>query len=137
MYFNPPFALLKDGRHRSIAFAEVRLEQKDGMQESAHQADARGDGESPNPLVAFDEQALIDELQRRQRLVTVWSSDDFEFIGNEDPQADHLSDDELQQVQQQAFKACRDSLESVTTARGCDFLQAWWSEHREAMLPRR
>lgn len=87
-------------------------------------------------LAGLDDQALINELQRRGGLVTVWSPDDFEFIGNEDSAADALTDEELAQVQQKAFVACSRALEDVTVARGNEFLQDWWDRNRDSVLPR-
>ena len=86
-------------------------------------------------LSGLDDQLLIDELQRRGRLVSVWSLNDFEFIGDTDPSADALSDQELAQVQSDAFAQCHRALDDILTARGNDFLGDWWEQNRDTVLP--
>lgn len=86
-------------------------------------------------LDAMDEYALVDALTRRGRLVTVWSPDDFEFIGNKDDTAAALSDEELENVQVRAFEACRRGLEEVTTSRGNEYLEDWWALKSHEVLP--
>lgn len=85
-------------------------------------------------LSNVDSFALQCELERRGLLVQTWSPGDFEFIGNEDDDAADLSDDALEQIQQQAFDQCRRSLDEITTQRGNEHLGDWWAINKEPIL---
>lgn len=87
-------------------------------------------------LSKLDDYALISELQRRGMVVQAWSSDDFEFIGNEDEEVIELdlSDEALEKVQQQAFEQARRDLGDIVTARGNEHLGNWWAMNKEPLL---
>ena len=85
-------------------------------------------------LSGVDAYALQCELGRRGLLVQLWSPEDFEFIGNEDEEAADLSEDALEQIQQQAFEQCWRSLDEITTQRGNEHLGDWWEMNKEPIL---
>lgn len=102
---------------------------------AAHVQEAMPAHASPD-LSKLDDYALISELQRRGMVVQAWSSDDFEFIGNEDEEVIELdlSDEALEKVQQQAFEQARSDLGDIVTARGNEHLGDWWAMNKEPIL---
>jgi len=81
----------------------------------------------------LSDQQLMDELSRRGYVLSAWCVGDLAFL-DEDDDTEHLSDDQLHALKQDALAEAGRGLAEVLGGRGNEYLSDWWEQNKAEIL---